>query len=63
MIILGGLHVEMDGLKVIGNWLEDCGWVEALVQTKVASAGTRNYLKVQQPDMHIKLLLAACTSC
>ena len=31
VIILGGLHIEMAGLKVIGNWLEDCGWVEALV--------------------------------
>ena len=47
MIILGGLHVEMAGLKVIGNWLEDCDWVEALVQAKVASAGTGNsFLKV-----------------
>ena len=40
IIILGGLHIEMAGLKVIGDWLEDTGWVEALVQAKVASAGT-----------------------
>ena len=25
---------------MIGDWLEDCGWVEALVQAKVASLGT-----------------------
>ena len=31
VIILGGLHIEMAGLKMIGNWLDDCGWVEALV--------------------------------
>ena len=40
VIVLGGLHIEMAGLKVIGDWLEGCGWVEALVQAKVASAGT-----------------------
>ena len=30
----------MTALKVLGDWLEDTGWVEALVQAKVASAGT-----------------------
>ena len=29
----------MAGLKVIGDWLKDSGWVEALVQAKVASPG------------------------
>ena len=27
VIILGGLHIEMAGFKVIGDWLEDSGWV------------------------------------
>ena len=40
VIVLGGLHIKMAGLKVIGDWLEDSGWVEALVQAKVASTGT-----------------------
>ena len=39
VIILGVLHIEMAGLKLIGDWLEDCGLVEALVKAKVASAG------------------------
>ena len=38
--ILGGLHIEMAALNVVGDWLEDSCWVEALVQAKVASAGT-----------------------
>ena len=38
MIVLGGLHIEMAALKVIGDWLEDSGWVEALVQAKVGIA-------------------------
>ena len=42
VIILGGLHIEMAELKVIGDWLEDAGWVEALVQARVASPGTAN---------------------
>ena len=44
--VLGGLHIEMAALNVIGDWLEDSGWVEALVQAKVASAGTaESFLK------------------
>ena len=37
VIILGGLHTEMAERKVIGDWLKDSGWVEALVHAKVAS--------------------------
>ena len=47
VLVLGGLHIEMAGLKVIGDWHEDSGWVEALVQAKVASAGTaESFVKV-----------------
>lgn len=64
VVILGGLHIEMAGLKVIGDWLEDSGWVEALVQAKVASAGIADsFEKLQELDVHIKFLLAACISC
>ena len=46
IIILGGLHIEMAALSVIGDWLEDSGWVEAFTQAKVASAGTaESFLK------------------
>lgn len=37
--MLGGLHIEMAGLKLIRDWLEDSGWVEPLVQAKLASSG------------------------
>ena len=30
----------MTSPRVLGQWLEDSGWVEALIQTKVASPGT-----------------------
>ena len=40
----------MAGLKVIGDWLEDSGWVEALTQAKVVSSGTADsFLK----DSHV----------
>ena len=29
VIILGGLHIELCSLKLIGDWLEDSGWVKA----------------------------------
>ncbi len=40
LIMLGGLHIEMATLKVLGNWLEDSGWTDSLCQAKVASPGT-----------------------
>ena len=36
----------MAALKLIGDWLEVSGWVEALVQAKVASSGVaESFLK------------------
>ena len=35
--MFGGLHIE---LAAIGNWLEDSGWSNAIVQSGVASPGT-----------------------
>lgn len=40
VILLGGLHIEMAFMKVAGDWLEDSGWTEALVQADVAGSGT-----------------------
>lgn len=39
VVLLGGLHIEMAVMKVLGDWLEDSGWVNALVQAQVASPG------------------------
>ena len=44
VIILGGFHIEMCCLKMIGEWLQDSGWVDAIVQAKVASPGTAESL-------------------
>ncbi|KAL9954824.1 hypothetical protein ACROYT_G042404 [Oculina patagonica] len=40
VVMFGGLHIEMAFLKVLGGWLEDSGWVAALVDANVASPGT-----------------------
>lgn len=46
VIMFGGLHIEMAALKTIGDWLEDSGWTEALVEAEIASAGTaESFLK------------------
>ena len=42
MIMLAGLHIEMATLKLLGDWLEDSGWTNALVKADVASSGTAN---------------------
>ena len=40
VILFGGLHIELAALKTAGDWLAGSGWVEALVQAGIASAGT-----------------------
>ena len=42
MVMFGGLHIEMATLKLLGDWLEDSGWTNALVQADIASSGTAN---------------------
>jgi hypothetical protein len=42
VILIGGLHIKMACLKLAGDWLEDSGWTEALVQADIAGAGTTN---------------------
>ena len=36
MIILGGLHIEIATLKLLGDWLDYSGWTNALVQADIA---------------------------
>ena len=40
VVMFGGLHIEMAALKTLGNWLDGSGWVQALVQAEIATAGT-----------------------
>lgn len=39
LMMMGGLHVEMALERVVGQWLEDSGWVEALVDAEVTTQG------------------------
>lgn len=39
VLILGGLHTEMAIMKCIGDWLNESGWTNALVQANIASPG------------------------
>ena len=37
--MLGGLHTEMAALRTVGDWLDASGWVSALIDANIASAG------------------------
>ena len=39
VILMGGLHVEMPLLSSLGDWLDASGWINALVNSSVATAG------------------------
>ena len=46
VVMFGGLHIEMAALKMLGNWLEGSGWVQALTQADVATSGiAESFLK------------------
>jgi len=40
VVMFGGLHIEMAALKTVGDWLRGSGWVQALVQAEITTAGT-----------------------
>ena len=66
VIMLGGLHIKMALLKVLGDLLDGSGWTSALVQAEIATAGTSNsFLKVvhvKKPLLLTRLQLVLCTS-
>lgn len=39
IVMMGGLHIEMATLKLIGHWLKGSGWDSALVQADVTTRG------------------------
>ncbi|KAH3798968.1 hypothetical protein DPMN_152572 [Dreissena polymorpha] len=40
VVMFGCIYIEIAALRTIGDWLHDSGWVNALSQSNVASAGT-----------------------
>ena len=51
VVMLGGLHIKMTLLKVLGDLLDGAGWTSALVEASIATPGTADsFLKVA----HIK---------
>jgi len=39
LVMMGGLHIEMAVLRMLGHWLDGSGWVHCLVQADVATTG------------------------
>jgi len=40
IVIMGGLHVKMASLKMVGHWLDKSGWGIALVQADITTRGS-----------------------
>ena len=40
VVMLGGLHIEMAAFKALGDWLDDSGCTDALVQSGIDKSGT-----------------------
>ena len=39
VVMLGGLHIEMAVLSMLGKWLEGSGWSSALVEAGIVTSG------------------------
>jgi hypothetical protein len=39
VVMMGGLHIEMASLKMLGHWLNNSGWDAALVQADITTPG------------------------
>jgi len=35
IVMLGGLQIEITTFKILGSWLNECGWVDALTQQQL----------------------------
>jgi len=39
LVMMGGLHIEMAALRMLGHWLDGSGWTYCLVQSGISTAG------------------------
>ena len=39
VVMMGGLHIEMNLLKLLGDWLRGSGWITALIQANITTSG------------------------
>ena len=64
VVVLGGLHIGMYVLRLLGDWREECGWDSALAQASITTAGKANaFLKashVTRTRYALKLLQKHC---
>ena len=44
IVMIGSLHKEMAAMRTLCDWLQGSGWVEALVQAEITTAGTADSL-------------------
>ena len=44
VIMMGGLHIEMATLSMIGDWLEGSGWSDLITTAQVFTSGTSDAL-------------------
>jgi hypothetical protein len=36
---MGGLHIDITALRMLGHWLKGSGWVQCLIQAGLATSG------------------------
>ena len=43
VVMFGGLHIKMVALKMLGDWLQGSGWVNALGQAQITMPRTAHF--------------------
>ena len=54
--MLGGFHFDMAFQKMIGSWLQGCGWEKAITQTGIATAGPAESWPRKRLTMHTRII-------
>jgi len=45
VVLIGGLHIEMAFLNVLGDWLEESGWASIMASANVTTEGRADALQ------------------
>ena len=45
VVLMGGLHIEMEPLSVLRNWLDGSGWVAIMAASNVTTGGKADALQ------------------
>jgi hypothetical protein len=44
VMMFGAFHIEQAWLRLLGKWMQDCGWTDIMIECEIATAGVAESL-------------------